>query len=169
MSTEWAEWTCLDRGHSSTLAGMRPRGLLLVVSAAALLAAAGLAACAGAAAKPQIADAWARPGAAGAESAAYLTITAPAGQADALVSASSPGADVVQLHEVSTDTDGMTGMHHIERLDCPGGESVRLEPGGYHLMLMGLTEDLAVGGTLELTLVFERAGSVVVQAEIRQG
>jgi copper(I)-binding protein len=36
-------------------------------------------------------------------------------------------------------------------------------------MLMGLTADLAVGASIELTLVFEQAGSVVVQAEIRQG
>jgi copper(I)-binding protein len=76
---------------------------------------------------------------------------------------------MVQLHEVSTDAQGMTGMHHIDRLDIPAGQAVRLEPGGYHLMLMGLTAELEVGGTLELTLVFERAGSVVVQAEIRQG
>ena len=147
---------------------MRPSRLLLALMAVAVGAAALLAACSDSAARPQIADAWARPGTAGAESAAYLAITAPSGAADALLSASSAAADMVQLHEVSTDADGMTGMHHIDRLDIPAGETVRLEPGGYHLMLMGLTADLAAGGTIELTLVFERAGSVVVQAEIRQ-
>ena len=138
--------------------------MAIVVGAAALLAA-----CSGSVAKPQISDAWARPAAGSAESAAYFTITGPAGQDDALLSASSPAARMVELHEVSTDAQGMTGMHHIDRLDIPAGETVRLEPGGYHLMLMGLTGELEVGGTLELTLVFERAGSVVVQAEIRKG
>jgi periplasmic copper chaperone A len=148
---------------------MRPSRLLLALTTVAVGAAALLAACSGSASKPQIGDAWARPGTAGAESAAYFAITAPSGQGDALLSASSPAANMVQLHEVSTDAQGMTGMHHIDRLDVPAGETVRLEPGGYHLMLMGLTADLAVGGTIELTLMFEQAGSVVVQAGIRQG
>jgi hypothetical protein len=147
---------------------MRPGRVLLALGAVAVGAATFMAACSGPGA-PQVAEAWARPGAAGAESAAYLTITAPSGQADALLSASSPAANMVQLHEVSTDAQGMTGMHHIDRLDIPAGQTVRLEPGGYHLMLMGLTGELEVGGTIELMLVFERAGSVVVQAEIRQG
>jgi len=147
---------------------MRPGRVLLAFMAVVVGAATLLAACSGPGA-PQIAGAWARPGAASAESAAYLTITVPSGQADALLSASSPAASMVQLHEVSTDAQGMTGMHHIDRLDIPAGETVRLEPGGYHLMLMGLTAELAVGGTIELMLVFEHAGKVVVEAEIRQG
>jgi len=148
---------------------MRPSRTLLAWMAVAVGAAALLASCSDAIAKPQVSDAWARPGAASAESAAYLTITAEVNQGDALLSASSPAARMVELHEVSTDAEGMTGMYHIDRLDIQAGQTVRLEPGGYHLMLMGLTGELEVGETLELTLVFERAGSVVVQAEIRQG
>lgn len=142
--------------------------MLLMSMAVAVGAATLLGACSGPGG-PQLAEAWVRPGVAGAESAAYLTITAPTGQGDALLTASSPAATMVQLHEVSTDAQGMTGMHHIDRLDIPAGETIRLEPGGYHLMLMGLTAELAVGGTIELTLVFERAGNVVVAAEIRPG
>lgn len=145
---------------------MRPRLLLLSVAIAAVFV---QAACSGSPSAPAIDQAWARPAPAGAETAAYLTITGAAGQADALLSASSPGAKTVELHEVSTDTAGMTGMHPIERIDIPAGETVRLEPGGFHLMIMGLTSELAVGGTLELDLVFEHAGKVVVQAEIQQG
>jgi copper(I)-binding protein len=126
-------------------------------------------ACSDAAPVPTIAGAWARPAPAGGNTAAYLTITTGAGQADALLSASSPGANMVQVHEVSTDASGMTGMHPIDRLDIPAGATVTLEPGGHHLMVMGLTGELAVGGKLELDLVFEHAGKVVVQAEIRQG
>ena len=128
-----------------------------------------IAACSSSAGAPTVAQAWARAGASGGNSAAYLTITGAAGRADALLSASSPAADMVQLHEVSTDASGMTGMHPIERLDVPAGDTVTLEPGGYHLMIMGLKGELAVGGSLELDLVFEHAGKVVVQAEIRQG
>ncbi len=145
---------------------MRPSLRPLLAAVAALVVVAG---CSSAATAPTIAQAWARPAPAGGNTAAYLTITGATGQADALLSASSPGADMVQVHEVSTDTSGMTGMHPIDRLDIPAGATVTLEPGGYHLMIMGLKSELAVGGTLELDLVFEHAGKVVVQAEIRQG
>ncbi len=147
---------------------MRSRFVLLSASFVAAIA---LVACSGpsSAAGPTIENPWARPAAAGADTAAYLTIKSVAGQADALMSASSPDATTVELHEATTDASGMMGMHPIEHLDIHAGESVELKPGGHHLMVMGLTRELAVGGTLELDLVFEHAGKVVVQAEIRQG
>ena len=144
---------------------MRSKFALLWVSMVAVIALVG---CAGAAA-PTIEGAWARPAAAGAETAAYLTIKGAAGQADALVSASSPDAETVELHEVKADASGMMGMHPIDHLDIHAGETVELKPGGFHLMVMGLTRELAVGGTIQLELVFENAGKVVVNAEIRQG
>jgi len=116
-----------------------------------------------------ISDAWARPGPAGGQSAAYFTIKNTSGTADALLSGTSPGAAPVELHETSTDGNGMMGMHPVTRLDVPAGGSVQLKPGSYHLMLMGLTGDLVAGKTIPLDLVFERAGKVVVAAEIRQG
>jgi len=142
----------------------------LVLLSASLVAAIVLVACTGSSAGAlTVEGAWARPAAAGAESAAYLTIKGTTGQADALLSASSPDAAMVELHEATTDAQGMMGMHPIDRLDIAAGETVELKPGGYHLMLTGLTRELAVGGTLPLELVFEHAGKMIVQAEIRQG
>jgi hypothetical protein len=46
---------------------------------------------------------------------------------------------------------------------------VTLQPGGHHLMIMGLSRPLTAGGTLELDLVFEKAGKVAVMAEVRDG
>jgi copper(I)-binding protein len=147
---------------------MRPRARVLAVLALlALVATVG--ACSSAGATPTIAGVWARPAPARGNTAAYFTITAASSQAEALLSASSPAADMVQVHEVSTDASGMTGMHPIDRLDIAAGTSITLKPGGYHLMVMGLKRELAVGGTIELDLVFEHAGKVVIQAEIRQG
>jgi copper(I)-binding protein len=147
---------------------MRPSvRVLAVLALVALLAT--VAACSSAGATPTIAQAWARPAPAGGNTAAYFTITAASSQADALLSASSPTADMVQVHEVSTDASGMTGMHPIDRLDIAAGASVTLKPGGYHLMVMGVKRELAVGETIELDLVFEHAGKVVIQAEIKQG
>lgn len=140
----------------------------LVLLSAAIIVVNALVACSGTA-TPTIEGAWARPAAAGAETAAYLTIKGPGGQADALVSASSPDAAMVELHEATTDATGMMGMHPIDHLDIHAGEAVELKPGGFHLMVMGLAKELAVGGTLQLELVFENAGKVVVEAEVRQG
>jgi copper(I)-binding protein len=101
---------------------MRPSRLLLALMAVAVGAAALIAACSGAPAKPVIGDAWARPGTAGAESAAYFAITAPSGQGDALLSASSPAANMVQPTRCPPTLRPLTGMHHIDRLD-PAGET----------------------------------------------
>ena len=149
-------------------AGPAGRAALVALAALVVAAVVAVAACSSAAAAPTIAQAWARLAPAGGNSAAYLTITAATGQADTLLSASSPAADMVQLHEVSTDASGMTGMHQIERLEIPAGATVTLEPGGHHLMIMGVKSELVVGATIELDLVFEHAGKVVVQAEIKQ-
>jgi copper(I)-binding protein len=117
-----------------------------------------------------VTGAWVRPPAGMATpGAAYLVITNSGGEADALVGISSPVAASVELHETSTDASGMTGMHPISRLVIGPGASVALQPGGYHLMLMGIGSTLKVGDTVELELQFERAGKVVVQAEVRQG
>lgn len=115
-----------------------------------------------------ISSPWARiPGSMDQPTAAYLTIANPGGAADALLSASSPGAASVELHETAMASDGTMGMHPIARLDVPAGGSVALAPGGFHLMISGLKTELRPGDRLELDLVFDRAGKVVVQAEVR--
>jgi len=146
--------------------GLRPG-----VIAAGLVLALLLASCSSStAAAPTVTDAWVRPstGMQGAV-AAYFTITNSTGRDDALLSASSPIAKTVELHETSTDASGMTGMQPIDRVAVASGATVTLAPGGMHVMLMDLTQALPTGGTVELDLVFEHGGKVVVQAEVRQG
>jgi len=146
---------------------MRP---LLIRAAILAIVSIALVACSSSSgsAIPTVNDAWARPAANGGQSAAYFTITNPAATADALVSATSPGATTVSVHETSVDGSGMSDMHPVARVDVPAGQSVVFKPGSYHLMLMGLTGELAAGSTIELHLVFEHAGTVVVKAAIRQ-
>jgi len=62
----------------------------------------------------------------------------------------------------------MMGMREIEALDIPAGETVSLVPGGYHLMLLELADDLVPGETFELTLTFAPAGEVSVTVEVRE-
>ena len=72
------------------------------------------------------------------------------------------------MHQTTTDANGMTGMREAT-IAIPAGQSLTLDPGGYHLMLIDLTEDLAPGSTVRLTLTFEDAGPVNVEAEVRAG
>jgi periplasmic copper chaperone A len=151
---------------------MRPRTVARAV-ASALALALSLAACgsggSSAAAGPSVTDAWARPAAANGQSAAYLTITNPSGSDDTLIAATSPAAGMVGLHETATDATGLTSMHALVQCAIPARGSVRLAPGGMHIMLMDLRRDLIVGSSIELDLVFEHAGTIVVKADIRQG
>jgi copper(I)-binding protein len=116
---------------------------------------------------PTVAGQWVRLPAAADQTAAYMTITNPGSSADALLGASSPAAGKVELHQSTTDASGMTSMMPVERLEIPPGGSVELKPGGYHLMMMGLTAPLEVGAKVRIDLVFEKAGTVTTTAEVK--
>ncbi len=65
--------------------------------------------------------------------------------------------------------EAMMGMRQLEDgLEIPAGEEVSLEPGGYHVMLLELEQPIAEGDTIEVTLNFENAGEVKVEAEARE-
>ena len=94
-------------------------------------------------------------------SAAYGTITNSGSTADALVSASTTAAKESQLHNtVGTDNGSAGTMVQVESIDVPAGGSAVLQPGGYHVMLIGLTGDLVEGQTVPITLTF-RSGAVI--------
>lgn len=71
-----------------------------------------------------------------------------------LVSASSPVAGVVEIHEMAMDGNVMK-MRAVPGLDLPAGQAVELKPGGYHVMLLDLKKQLKAGDTVPVTLVVE--------------
>lgn len=98
--------------------------------------------------------------------AAYLTITNNGDDADRLVQVETDAADAVEVHDVEI-TDGVMEMSPLhEGLEIPAGETVTLEPGSYHVMLIGLTESLIAGEDYDLTLEFEHAGEITVSVPI---
>jgi len=104
----------------------------------------------------QIDHPWARASAGAAKNgAAYLTITGQ-GQPDQLTGASTPVAATTELHE-SMDDMGMMKMRPMTGLALTPGKPVKLAPGGYHLMLLGLKAPLKAGDTFPLTLRFAHA------------
>jgi copper(I)-binding protein len=119
------------------------------------------------AATVQVAGAICRPTPVGRQmTGCYLTLTAPA--ADRLVSASSPDANLVQIHESRIESGMMMMQELREGLPLPAGEAVALAPGGNHLMLMGVKEPLVAGDTVALTLTFATSAPVEVTATVGQ-
>jgi copper(I)-binding protein len=88
---------------------------------------------------------------------------------DVLVSATSPACGMVELHETQM-SDGVMSMQHLPQgIPVPAGETVSLEPGGLHVMCMGVQSPLTVGEMVEVALEFENSGSKTIEAEIREG
>jgi copper(I)-binding protein len=100
-------------------------------------------------------------------SAVFLTLTNGTLEHRALVAGKSPGAEVVELH-THIHEDGMMRMRRVERIEVPAGGSVSLEPGGLHLMLIGLKGNLAPGDQVELTLSFDDGTQAQVLAPVRR-
>lgn len=87
----------------------------------------------------------------GPNTAAFMQLENNGDRDLALVSAASPQADKVELHRV-LEQDGVMQMREVERIAVPAGERVSLEPGGLHLMLLGVKQPLAAGDEVSLEL-----------------
>lgn len=112
-----------------------------------------------AAAAPQVQAAWSRPAAAGTTGAGFMVLSNPDARPDALVSVQSPLAREVQIHR-SDVKNGVASMQRLPRVALPAGGRVTFAPGGYHLMLMGLTKALKPGDTVPATLTFASGATV---------
>ena len=115
-------------------------GLLLALVAAPALA------------QVTVTDAWVRGTVPGQKvTGAFMNITSATDTT--LVAASSPAAKVVEIHEMTMD-GGVMKMHAVDKVVLPAGKSVELKPGSYHVMMMDITQPLAVGQTVPVTLTF---------------
>jgi copper(I)-binding protein len=146
------------------------------MSVLALTAALGPLACSGTPAGPDIAveHAWARPVAApasaaggGWNSAVYVQMVNRGRTADRLMAASSEAAAAVEIHESRVE-DGVMRMRPVAGVALAAGERVTLEPGGLHIMLVGVTRSLAVGDTIAVTLSFEQSAPLAIRVPVEQ-
>jgi copper(I)-binding protein len=87
------------------------------------------------------------------------------GSVDLLVSASSPVAGEVQLHEMAMDGNVMK-MRQVKDIPVPAGGAVELKPGGLHLMFMNIKAPLTAGETVPVKLKFAKAGEVEVKMPV---
>lgn len=98
--------------------------------------------------------------------AAYVQIDNKGKADDVLLSASSPVATTVEIHNMTMDGDVMK-MRAVENLEIKAGSQLTMKPGdGYHLMLLGLKQPLKAGQKFPLTLSFSKAGNVQVSVQV---
>jgi copper(I)-binding protein len=113
-------------------------------------------------------NAWAAPTPGGVDvSAGYLTLVNDTAAEDALLSASSPRAERVEVHEITME-GGVMQMRAVARLAIPAGQSIELAPSGRHLIFYGVTQPFAAGETIPVRLTFEHAGAVDVSLPVRR-
>lgn len=125
----------------------------------------------GAAAQAEVTvkDAWVR-GTTPAQKAtgAFMEITSS--EAASLLSAASPLAGVVEVHSMKME-DGVMKMRALPKLDLPAGKAVKLQPGGSHIMLMDLRQQMKKGDVVPLTLKVEgkdrKVQTIEIKAEVR--
>lgn len=113
-------------------------------------------------------DAWARPSIGNAPNGVvYLKISNKGDSADRLVGASAGVAKRVGIHATIMEGGVMKMRHAAKGVEVPANGAVELKPGGFHVMLMGLTQKLISGDNFDLTLTFEQQGKVKIPVEIK--
>ncbi len=115
-----------------------------------------------------IQDPYARTmGGVGTSGAVFFTVMNHGAEEDRLIDARSDVAQKVELHTHKDDGNGVMQMLHVpEGFVIPAGGEHALARGGVHVMLMGLTREVADGDVISLTLTFEKAGALVVEVPV---
>lgn len=103
----------------------------------------------------------------GSATALFMTIQNNTSTNDILLKAESDVAEMVQIHLSEIDANGVASMHEVEGVEIPASRIVELKPGSYHVMLMGLKQDIKEGDMITFTLTFENAGSIIIEAPVK--
>lgn len=98
--------------------------------------------------------------------AIYLDIHNPSGEDRVLAAVETDIAGTTEIHRSIYD-DGVMRMRHIHELPVPSNQTVVMEPGGYHIMLMDMAEPPAVGDRFVVKLDFDQADTIPVEVEVR--
>ena len=115
-----------------------------------------------------ITQAWSRATPGGAKiGGGYLTIENKGSTADRLIGGSGDVAAKIEVHEMTTNNGVMTMRPLDKGLTIEPGKTVKLAPGGYHLMLFDLREPLKQGDKVPVTLEFEKAGKVKLSLDVQ--
>jgi copper(I)-binding protein len=145
--SSWTEW----RGKSVMVWG----GCLLVMG------------CGDGGGRVEVEDVWIRENIGGQKITAGYLVLSNGGEATALVSANTDVAEVTELHVVTAQNNVMQ-MRKVEGIPISAHGMATLQPGGNHLMLIGLKRDLVVGEEIGVTLRFENGQTTTVKAVVKE-
>ncbi len=113
-------------------------------------------------------DGWARPAAAGENSAVYFIVDNRTTEADTLTAVACPGAKMAQIHQTTMDANGVATMRQQESVTVEANTQLGFQPGSLHVMLMMLEKDLRPGDSVRCTLTFTTNGNLTIEAPVRQ-
>jgi copper(I)-binding protein len=115
-----------------------------------------------------ITQAWSRATPGGAKiGGGYLTIENKGSAPDRLIGGSGDIAGKIEVHEMSMNSGVMTMRPLDKGLTIDPGKTVKLAPGGFHLMLFDLKAPLKQGDKVPITLEFEKAGKVTLSLDVQ--
>ena len=103
----------------------------------------------------------------GKNSAAYLSIHNHSPNDDYLIEAKTNVAAMTSIHNHINDK-GIMKMRAVQQIAIPANDTIKLQPGGFHIMLMGLKKPLLEGDKFDLTLVFKKAGNVLCTVQVKK-
>ena len=115
----------------------------------------------------EVHEAWARPVTQGNTAAAYFSLHNHTQSDDELIGASSTIADTVEIHESKMENNVMT-MNMLSSVQLKAGDELMFEPGGLHVMFIGVKQDLKVGDEFELVLKFKNHADIPVSIKVQE-
>lgn len=115
----------------------------------------------------EVRDAWARTSTQGANSAVYFVIQNHNAETDELIGAASGVADAVEVHESTLEGDVMM-MNRVDSVTLDPSAKVEFKPGGLHIMLIGLKQDLKINDEIEITLRFKNFEDITIKVPIKE-
>jgi len=114
----------------------------------------------------EVSNAWARTSMQGMNSAVYFVIQNHEAETDELIGAASDVADAVEVHESKME-NGVMMMNHIESVMLEPSVKVEFMPGGYHVMMIGLKQDLNAGDEIKVTLQFKNSPDITLMVPVK--
>jgi copper(I)-binding protein len=113
-----------------------------------------------------VSDLWIRATPPGARTAAAYLYISNSGDNDRLLEVRSERARIVEIH-ATQEQSGMMRMSQLDSLAVPADSDLQLGPGGYHLMLVEISDTFVPGDSVLMTLMFEKAGAMDVSFTVR--
>ena len=115
----------------------------------------------------EIGSPWARPALQNGNGAVYFLLQNHSAVADELTGASAGVAQAVEIHESKMEGDVMQ-MRQISSLPIRGKESIEFGPGSYHVMLVGLNQELNAGDEIQIILHFKNHEDLQVTVPVQE-